>query len=130
MKKLLVTVFALGTLSFAAQAQTSTAAAKPELTKEEKAKLKEKQEQLLTASFKEANFTDEEIVKVSTIMQDGKKKRNDLKKNTALTDAEREAQTQATKDEEKARLIEVLGKDKYKAWKDIQKKQKAAETAQ
>lgn len=130
MKKLLVTVFALGTLSFAAQAQTSTAAAKPELTKEEKVKLKQKQEEQLTASFKEAGLSDDEIAKVSTIMQEGKKKRNDLKKNTALTEADREAQTKAAKDEEKAKCIEVLGKEKYKIWRDALKKQKEADTAQ
>jgi hypothetical protein len=130
MKKLLVTVFALGTLSFAAQAQTSTAAAKPELTKEEKVKLKQKQEEQLTASFKEAGLSDDEIAKVSTIMQEGRKKRNDLKKNTALTEADREAQTKATKEEEKAKLIDVLGKEKYKIWRDALKKQKEADTAQ
>ncbi len=98
--------------------------AKPQLSKEEKAKLKEKQEADLAAAFKEAGLTDNEIKQVKEVMETYRAKRNEIKKSS-MTEEEKAKKTQEVKDEEKSKLTEIMG-SKYKLFKEAQKKQKAA----
>ena len=62
------------------------------MTKEEKAKMREQQNADLVASFKEAMLTDDQTAKAKEILDVASKQGNELKKNTTLTDAEKEDQ--------------------------------------
>lgn len=123
MKKLLfTTLFALGIASFSF-AQTGDT--KP-MTKEEKAAAKAKTEKDLADSFKEAGFSKEEQNKVRAILEDASEKGKELKNDTTLSDEEKAAKKEAINQEKNAKIKEVIGADKYKLWKSIQKKQKEA----
>ncbi len=136
MKKILMALVITGAFTTAANAQqaaTATAAApaqeaKPQMSKEEKAKQKQKMEDDLAAAFKEAGLTDNEIKLAKETMEAGRAKRNEIKKNAALSEEEKTKKTQEVKDEEKTKLSEIMG-SKYKAFKEAQKKQKAAAPA-
>lgn len=75
-------------------------------TAEEKAALKKKQEEDKAAAFKETGFSDAQIEKYNSIMNDFKEKSNALTKERNLA------------------IEEITGKDNYKKLRDIQKKQK------
>ena len=75
-------------------------------TAEEKAALKKKQDDDKATAFKESGFTDAQIEKYNSVMNDFKEKTNAVNK-------------------EKNMAIEAIaGKDNYKKLKDIQKRQK------
>ncbi len=97
-----------------------------ELTKEKKAALKKMKEEHLTASFKEADISDELEKQARGVMEAATEKSNALKTDKSLSDEERDARKKAINEEKNSKLKEILG-DKYKPWNEIRKKQKALE---
>lgn len=135
MKKILLALIITSAVTTAANAQEAAASApatmapaKPQLSKEEREKQKQKMEADLAAAFKEAGLTENEIKLSKEAMEAGRQKRNELKKNTSITEEEKAKKAQEYKDEEKTKLTEIMG-SKYKAFKEAQKKQKAAAPA-
>ena len=125
MKKLLLIASAMFVFA-AVNAQEAPKADKPQLTKEEKQKMKEKQEADINAAFKEIGLTDEQIQQVKTVMDEASKKNNELRKNETLTDEQKKEQMKANNDEKNQRMKEIMGEDKYKQFNAIRKKQKEA----
>jgi len=131
MKKLFITAcmaVALTTTVNAQEAIKPAEAPKPQLSKEERAKQKQKAEDDLNAAFKEAGVTDDEVKQAKAIMEEAKAKRSEIKKSTTFTEEEKITKSKESNNEEKEKLIKLLGADKYKAFKEAQKKQKAAAT--
>ena len=121
MKKLFITVFALIAFAINTQAQTtSTDAAKPELTKEEKAKLKAAKEADENEAFKIAGLTEEEITKVKEINKEINQKSKDLK-DSSLTDEEKEAKKKELNEEKKTKVKAVMGDARFKTWGEARK---------
>lgn len=131
MKRIFIALVIAGAFTTVANAQqaatTAPQEAKPQLSKEEKAKQKQKMEDDLAAAFKEAGLTDAEIKQAKETMEAARTKRNEIKKSS-MTEEEKTKKTQEAKDEEKTKLTEIMG-SKYKLFKDAQKKQKAAAPA-
>lgn len=129
MKKLFITAcmaVALTTTVNAQEAIKPAEAPKPQLSKEERAKQKQKAEDDLNAAFKEAGVTDDEVKQAKVIMEEARAKRAEIKKSTTFTEEEKITKSKESNNEEKEKLIKLLGADKYKAFKEVQKKQKAA----
>ncbi|MDQ6757528.1 MAG: hypothetical protein M3004_11400 [Bacteroidota bacterium] len=121
MKKILFTLVIISSFAFAGSAQTTTSSA---MSKGEKAKLKSKQEEDLTASFKQAGLTDDQTAQARIVLADALAKSNDLKKNTTLNDADKEVEKQKINDEKNGKLKAIMA-DKYKTWSQIRKEQKS-----
>lgn len=126
MKKVFVTLMLLAGLSFAANAQQTE---KPQLSKEEKAKLKQKQEDELNAAFKEVGLTEEQIKQYKEVTAEANKKSNAVKADATLTDEQKEAKRKEINSEKNDKLKEIMGADKYKQFNAIRKKQKEAAAA-
>ena len=123
MKKVFVTLMLLAGLYFAANAQQPE---KPQLSKEEKAKLKQKQEDELNAAFKEVGLTEEQIKQYKEVTAEANKKSNAVKADATLTDEQKEVKRKEINSEKNDKLKEIMGADKYKQFNAIRKKQKEA----
>ncbi len=137
MKKILFTALSIACFSAMAVAQTNPAGndapvkpatppAKVEMSKEEKAGYKAKQEADLQEAFKGAGLSEEQIKGAKEIMAEASKKSNELKANDKLSDMEREAAKKLINDEKNGKLKALMGEDKYKMYSEIRKKQKEA----
>lgn len=116
------------TLFLFAAATYAQETAKVELSKEKKAELKKMKEANLAASFTEAGLSEDQIKQANEALDAAGKKSKDLKENKSLSDEEKDTQKKAINDEKNAKLKEIMG-DKYKAWNEIRKTQKAKEEA-
>lgn len=127
MKKILAICILLAALSINANAQQTTE--KPQMSKEEKVKMREKQEQDLQAAFKEIGLTDEQIKQCKEIIVDANKKTSEVRKDATLTDEQKETKRKEINTEKNNKLKEVMGEEKFKQFNSIRKKQKDANTA-
>lgn len=125
MKKLLLIASAMFVFA-AANAQEAVKAEKQQPTKEEKQKLKEKQEADMAVAFKEIGLTDEQVEKVKAVADEASKKNNEVRKNESLSDDQKKEQMKANNDEKNQKIKEIMGEDKYKQFNAIRKKQKEA----
>lgn len=129
MKKVFVTLLTIGVFSIAANAQQAASAeatAKPQMSKEEKAKQKQKQEEEMAAAYKEVGLTDEQIKQVKEINAEAGKKSAEVRKNATLSEEAKTEKMKAISIEKNNKIKEIMGKDKYKQFSEIRKKQKAA----
>ncbi len=99
-----------------------------QLSKEQKAKLKQLKEDNLAASFKEAGLTEEQTKQAKEAIEAANQKSNELKADTKLADGEKEEKKKAINDEKNNKLKQIMG-DKYKVWSTIRKKHKEAEAS-
>ncbi len=133
MKKTILSAVLLLTIttSFSQSVDTTSksAAPKKELSKEEKAAMKAKQEAELNEALTQAGLTDEQIAKVKTTLSDAGKRSTELKNNSSMSDADKTAAKNKINDEKNAALKEIMGEEKYKKYSAIRKKQKEAATA-
>jgi len=131
MKKYLCFLLVMIAMSNVSIAQTDSMAKKPELTKEEKAAMKAKQEADVLAAYKEAGLSDEQIAKCKDAVTEANKKSNEVKKNDALSDEQKTAAKKVISDEKNATLKAIMGEDAYRKYNAARKKQKEnAGTAQ
>jgi len=128
MKKLLTIVFAMFVLVAFSNAQTTEAKAP---TKEEKQKMKEKQEADLAAAFKETGLTDEQVQQVKAVMDATNQKNKELRMDATLSDDDKKNKMKVNNDEKNLKIRFIMGDEKYNKFTDIRKKQKeAASTTQ
>ena len=129
MKHLLTTIIAVGFAFTGVQAQEKEAVKAPQektASKEDKAAAKAKKESDLLEAFKTAGVTDEEQQKVRAIMDESSAFGKALKADATLSEEEKTAKSKEYGKAKDARLKELLGAEKYKAFKDVQKAQKEA----
>jgi hypothetical protein len=129
MKHLLTTIIAVGFAFTGVQAQEKAAVKAPQektASKEDKAAAKAKKESDLLEAFKAAGVTDQEQQKVRVIMDENSAFGKTLKADTSLSDEDRKAKNKEYYNVSNGKLKELLGAEKYKAFKDVQKAQKEA----
>ena len=132
MKHLLTTIIAVGFAFTGVQAQEKEAVKAPQektASKEDKAAAKAKKESDLLEAFKTAGVTDEEQQKVRAIMDESSAFGKALKADATLSEEEKTAKSKEYGKAKDSRLKELLGAEKYKAFKDVQKAQKEAAKA-
>ncbi len=127
MKKFLTTVIAL--LAFALHSNAQTAdASKPELTKEEKAKLKAAKEAEENQAYVLAGLNEQEIAQVKAVVTEMNQKGKDLRASS-LTDEEKDLKRKELNEEKKTKLKAIMGDERYKKWGQIRKELAAKSTA-
>lgn len=132
MKHLLTTIIAIGFAFTGVQAQEKEVVKAPQektMSKEDKAAAKAKKESDLLEAFKTAGVTDEEQQKVRAIMEESSAFGKALKADSSLSEEEKTVKSKEYGKAKDARLKELLGAEKYKAFKDVQKTQKEATKA-
>jgi hypothetical protein len=132
MKHLLTTIIAFGFAFTGVQAQEKEAVKAPQektVSKEDKAAAKAKKESDLLDAFKTAGVTEDEQQKVRAIMEESSAFGKALKADASLSEEEKTAKSKEYGKAKDARLKELLGLEKYKAFKDVQKAQKEAAKA-
>ena len=132
MKHLLTTIIAIGFAFTGVQAQEKEVVKAPQektMSKEDKAAAKAKKESDLLEAFKTAGVTDEEQQKVRAIMEESSAFGKALKADSSLSEEEKTVKSKEYGKAKDARLKELLGAEKYKAFKDVQKTQKEAAKA-
>ena len=132
MKHLLTTIIAIGFTYSGVQAQEQVTLKAPQektISKEDKAAAKAKKESDLLEAFKTAGVTDEEQQKVRAIMDESSAFGKALKADASLSEEEKTAKSKEYGKAKDGRLKELLGAEKYKAFKDVQKAQKEAAKA-
>ncbi len=132
MKHLLTTIIAVGFAFTGVQAQEKEATKAPQekmVSKEDKAAAKAKRESDLVEAFKTAGVTEDEQQKVRAIMDESSAFGKALKADASLSDEEKTAKSKEYGKAKDARLKELLGAEKYKAFKDVQKAQREAAKA-
>jgi hypothetical protein len=129
MKKIIAVLMFTGLFSTVTNAQTPVPAskeAKPEMSKEEKAKQKMKQDEEMAAAFKEVGLSEDQIKQVKEVNTEASKKSSEIKKDDSLSDEAKKEKNKEVNSEKAKKLKEIMGEDKYKQFNDIRKKQKEA----
>ena len=130
MKYLLTTIMAIGFAFTGVQAQEANKAPQEKtLSKEEKAAAKAKKEADLMEAFKTASLTEGEQQKYRVNMEESSAFGKSLKADATLSDEEKAAKSKEYGKAKDAKLKELLGIEKYKAFKEVQEAQKAAAKA-
>jgi hypothetical protein len=130
MKYLLTTIMTIGFAFTGVQAQeTNKAPQEKSLSKEEKAAAKAKKEADLMDAFKTAGLTEVEQQKYRLIMEESSAFGKALKADATLSDEEKAVKSKEYGKAKDAKLKELLGLEKYKAFKEVQKAQKEAAKA-
>ena len=130
MKYLLTTIMAIGFAFTGVQAQEANKAPQEKtISKEERAAAKVKKENELMEAFKTAGLTDDEQQKYRSIMEESSAFGKALKADATLSDEEKAAKSKEYSKAKEGRIKELLGVEKYKALKEIQKSQKEAAKA-
>ena len=132
MKHLLTTIIAVGFTITGIHAQDQVTLKAPQektASKDDKAAAKAKKESDLLDAFKIAGITDEEQQKVRVIMDENAAFGKTLKADTSLSDEDRKAKNKEYYNVSNGKLKEIIGAEKYKAFKDAQKAQKEAAKA-
>lgn len=99
-------------------------------TKEEKQRMKEKQEADLAVAFKEIGLSEEQVQQVKAVMEATNKKNKELRMDATLSDEDRKAKIQLNNEEKNAKIKSIMGDEKYKQFNEIKRKQKAAAALQ
>jgi hypothetical protein len=135
MKKIVLSVLALGLFSIAGFSQTANdapaakpatdaQAAKPAMTKQDKEKRKAQMEQELTETIKTLGLNADQEKQVREALDDANKKSSELKNNAALDEAAKMEQKKKINEEKNEKLKTIMGKDKFKQWSELRKQQK------
>lgn len=128
MKKFFITLCSVVVVAVAANAQTTEVSkADKAAEKEAKAKAKEKQNQDIDDAIKSIGVSSDVAKSFKETMQVYATKSSEIKKNTSLSEEEKEKQLKANQDEKNAKLKEIIGEDKYKEFNKIRKAQKEKE---
>jgi hypothetical protein len=131
MKKVFITLFMIGSFALVGNAQQMVSAEaatdKPQLSKEEKQKQKEKKNADQIALYKAAGLNDEEVKKVMEINAEAGKKSAEVRKDPSLTEDQKKEKLEAITADKNAKTKEIMGKERGKKYNEL-KKEKAAET--
>ena len=127
MKKIFFTLASLFIIAFSVNAQTADVSkSNPAADKEAKAKAKEKQNKDLDDAMKQAGFTEAEATKFKevTLLYNGKA--SEIRKIATVPEDAKTAQLKTNTDEKNAKLKEIVGEEKYRAFNKVRKAQKEA----
>ena len=128
MKKVLLAICTVFVLSFAVQAQTADAAkAEKQAKKVAMDKYKQLQNDNIDKALKEVGASAEQAVTFKASLKDFGTQSSEVKKDESIDDKTREQKLEAIMAEKNAKLSEIIGADKYKAFNKIRKEQKVAE---
>lgn len=133
MKKIIAVLLFTGLFATVTNAQTTapaSATAKPEMSKEEKAKQKIKQEEEMAAALKEVGLSEDQIQQVKEVNTEAGKKSSEIKKDDSLSDEAKKEKNKEVNAEKTKKLKEIMGSEKFKQFNDIRKKQKEAAQSQ
>ncbi len=122
MKKILLTLMVMLSVSTFTIAQETEA--KP-MTKEEKKIASEKKEAAEQAMYKEMGLTETQIAKIREIQDNATRKWKLTQAKTDLTEDQKKEEKKKIFDEKSKELKEYLGAEKYKQMTEIKKRQKA-----
>lgn len=125
MKKLLLIASAMFVFA-TVNAQDAPKADKPQLTKEEKQKMKEKQEADLAAAFKEAGLSEAQVQQIKALNDEINEKNKAIREDATLTGEQKREKIKANMDEKNQKIKEIMGEEKFKQFNEIRKKQKEA----
>jgi hypothetical protein len=124
MKYLLTTIMTIGFAFTGVQAQEANKAPQEKtLSKEDKAAAKAKKEADLMIAFKTAGLTEEEQQKYRAIMEESSAFGKSLKADATLTDEQKAEKAKEYGKAKDGRIKDLLGVEKYKALKEVQKSQ-------
>ena len=130
MKYLLTTIMAIGFAFTGVQAQEANKAPQEKtISKEERASAKVKKEADLMEAFKTAGLTEDEQQKFRSIMEESSAFGKSLKADATLSDEEKAAKSKEYIKAKEGKIKELLGVEKYKALKEVQKAQREAAKA-
>ncbi len=127
MKKIIAFVFAASVFALFGNAQIAPApadVAKPQISKEDKEKIKLKQEADLAAAFAAAGITAEQEKLVREVMESSKAKTSLIKKDDTLKEEDKKAKLKEANDEKNEKMKEIMGADKYRLYNAAKAKQK------
>ncbi len=123
---LLLTTVILGTVSAQTTASTDTKLETKMMTKAEKQAAKEKKESDLVAAFKTAGMSTEEQAMIRASIDVANEKTKPIKADASLSPEDKVTKVAAIAQDRNEEMKTILGKEKYKAFKDAQKAQKEA----
>ena len=125
MKKIIATLLVCSVIGFTANAQEQKKdASMPQMTKEQKEAMKHQREAEMNDAMTAAGLTDAQKAESKEAFEAANKAKNELKKDATLTDAQKLEKKKAIDEEQKTKLIKIMGEDKLKKFKDFQKKAK------
>ncbi len=123
MKKTILVLLVSGLFACGANAQDVPAQPKPGqnpppmMSKEQ---MKERREMMMK-TMKDAGATDEQIQKYKDLLEDSKKKNDEIKKDAALTDDEKKAKRKEIMTAQEAKVKEILGDEKFTKFREAMK---------
>ena len=121
MKKLLVTVFALGAIATVSHAQTTKMAQSPKMEKAMTSKgTKESRDAKYADAFKAANLSADEQSKAKSILDESHASMKAVKTNATMSAAEKDSKLKELSRDKNTKLKAALGA-KYKAFKAAMK---------
>lgn len=120
MKKFFMLLIAGFCITATVNAQDAT----KQMSKEEKAKLKERQDKDMMTAFTEAGLSEDQIKQVKQVMEEARVKSNAVKKDNNLSEEEKESKLKEISTEKNAKIKEIMGKDAYKKYNDAKKRLK------
>ncbi len=126
MKKTILVLLVTGLFAFAANAQDAPTPPLPSQNPPpmmSKEKMKERREMMIKM-LKDIGATDEQTQKCKDVMEDSKKKNDDLKKDATLTEDEKKAKRKEIMTGQEAKLKEVLGDEKFTKYREAMKAMK------
>jgi Spy/CpxP family protein refolding chaperone len=127
MKKVFFIVCSLFVFAAVTNAQEAKPTETKAPTKEERQKMKEKQEADMAAAFKEIGLTDEQVNQVKAAMDEASEKNKTIKADNTLTDDQKKEKMKEVTDAKNAKIKAVMGEEKYRQYNAIRKKQKDAQ---
>ena len=136
MKKIIATLLVCGTISIAATAQEAQTTAqqpqtpeqgqRPHMTKEQREAMKHQREADLMDAMNSVQLTDDQKAKAKEAIETAGKQKNELRKDASLTEDQKKEMRKPIDAKLKTSLISIMGEDKYKKFKEFQKKTEEA----
>ena len=123
MKKIIATLLVCSVIGFTANAQEQkTDASMPKMTKEQHEAMKHQRDAELNEAMTAAGLTDAQKVDTKEALEVANKAKNELRKDATLTDEQKKEKKKVIDEEQKIKLIKIMGDDKFKKFKEAQKK--------
>ncbi len=123
MKKTILVLLVTGLLAVGANAQDAptpppSGQNRPPMMGQDR--MKERREMMLK-NLKDVGATDEQVQKCKDVMEDSRKKGEEMRKDATLTDDEKKAKRKEMMTDQEAKIKEILGDDKFTKYRDAMK---------
>ena len=130
MKKMIFTVLVCSAIGFTASAQEQNEKVAPPMaqnqmmTKEQREAMKQKREAEMNEAFNAAELTDAQKSDSREAMEMANKSKRELRNDASLSDDQKKEKMKAIDEEQKAKLAKIMGEEKFKKFREYQKKAK------